>query len=214
LKLKQGVYIIAPLEAGKFGASNHTVHSFVIASQLVHPYYVSHWSALSYHGLTEQTPPHVYITTTKPRNRKEILNVSFVFVTVSKRKMFGTKIVTIEDKPVKISSVEKTVVDCLDHPEHCGGINEIAKAIYFEHERLDFESIVEMARKMKNKTILKRLGYILEAFSFEQYLHLFSVEDVSKGYSKLDPKLPKKSKTNEKWKLHVNSQIDPRMWKG
>ena len=214
LKLKQGVYIIAPLEAGKFGASNYTVHSFVIASHLVNPYYVSHWSALNYHGLSEQTPPNVYITTTKPRNRKKILNVSFVFVTVSKPKMFGIKTIKIENHPVNISSVEKTIVDCLDHPEHCGGIKEIAKTIYFEHENLDFTSIVKMARMMRNKTILKRLGYILEIFSFEQYLDSFRPKDVSKGYSKLDPKLPKKGKINEKWKLYVNSKIDPMMWKG
>ena len=67
---------------------------------------------------------------------------------------------------------------------------------------------------MRNKTILKRLGYILEIFSFEQYLDSFRPKDVSKGYSKLDPKLPKKGKINEKWKLYVNSKIDPMMWKG
>lgn len=212
MKLKQGVYIIAPLEAGKFGANSHTVHSFVIASHLVRPYYISHWSALNYHGLTEQTPPCVYITTTKPRNRKKILNVEFVFVTVPKRKMFGLKTIKVEDNPVKISTREKTVVDCLDHPEHCGGINEIAKVIYFEHENLDFGKIAIIAKKMQNKTITKRLGYLLEKFGFEQYFDLLTNNDISKGYSKLDPKLPKKGKTNEKWKLYINSLIDPKMW--
>ncbi|WGM89890.1 MAG: type IV toxin-antitoxin system AbiEi family antitoxin [Candidatus Bathyarchaeum tardum] len=202
------------MDAGQFGANNYTVHSFVIASYLVTPYYVSHWSALNYHGLSEQTPPHVYIATTKPRNRKKILNVDFVFVTVSKRKMFGIQTVKIDNHPVNISSVEKTIVDCLDHPEHCGGIAEIAKSIYFEHDNLDFNFIIKMARMMKNKTILKRLGYVLETFNFDQHLDLFNPNDISKGYSKLDPKMPKKGKINEKWKLYINSKIDSRMWKG
>lgn len=50
----------------------------------------------------------------------------------------------------------------MDHPEHSGGIDEIAKAIYFYHEELDFVKIREYALKMRNITIFKRMGYILD----------------------------------------------------
>ena len=212
LKIKKGLYMIVPLEAGELGARSYTVHSFVIASHLIDPSYISHWSALNYHGLTEQTPPAVYITTTKPRNRKNILDIEFVFVTVHERKMFGTTEVKVENSPVKISTPEKTMVDCLDHPEHCGGIEEVAKAIYFEHKNLDFKKIVDMMRKMGNRTIIKRLGYLLERLGLHEYDNLLTGLKISKGYSCLDPKLPKKGKINERWKLRVNIKIDPEQW--
>lgn len=212
LKIKRGLYMIAPLEAGELGARSYTVHSFVIASHLVEPYYISHWSGLNYHGLTEQTPPAVYITTTKPRNRKKILDIEFVFVTVSERKMFGTTDVKIENAVVRISNPEKTIVDCLDHSEHCGGIEEVTKAIYFEHKNMDFSKIVKMSKKSGNKTVIKRLGYILEKMEISDYDYLLTGFKLSKGYSVLEPKVPNKGKINERWKLYVNVKIDPKQW--
>lgn len=212
IRLKVGLYMIAPLEAGEKGAQNYTVHSFIIASHLVEPYYIGHWSALNYYGYTEQTPPAVYITTTKPRNRRHILDTEFIFVTVIERKMFGTTTTEIEYNPVKISTPEKTIADCLDHPEHCGGIEEVAKALYFEHHHLDLEKITRNAEKMGNKTIIKRLGYLVDTLKLIEYRSLLEGIPLSKGYSDLDPKLPKKGKINNKWKLRINTKIEPQQW--
>jgi predicted transcriptional regulator of viral defense system len=204
--------MIVPLEAGKLGSQSYTIHSFVIASHLVDPYYISHWSALNYYGYTEQTPPAVYISTTKPRNRKHILDTEFIFVAVTKRKMFSINVITIEDHSVKISSPEKTIADCLDHPEHCGGILEVAKALYFEHESLDLGEILQAAERMGNKTIIKRLGYLLETFGYKRYMDFFDDHELSKGYSTLDPGKPKNGKINEKWRLLINTKVDPGEW--
>ena len=121
LKIRKGVYVIAPLEAGERGASSYTIHSFVIGSVLVSPYYVGYWSALNHHGLTDQTPPAVYVATTRPKNSRRILDIEFRFVTIRRSKMFGIMEIELEKRKVRISSPEKTIVDCLDHPEHSGG---------------------------------------------------------------------------------------------
>lgn len=212
IRIKKGVYLIAPLDAGELGANSYTVHSFAIGSRLVDPYYISHWSALNYYGFTEQTPSAVYIATTKPRNKKKILDSIFVFVTLNDRKMFGFTSVNVDKYKVNISTPEKTIVDCLDHPEHCGGIEEIAKAIFFEHEELDFSKITSIAKKMGNKTVIKRLGYLLDLFDFTTYLSYLDDITLSNGYSKLDPKTLKKGKINERWKLYINVIINPKQW--
>ena len=212
LRLKNGVYMIAPLEAGELGAQSHTVHGFVLASHLVKPYYVSHWSALNYHGLTEQTPPAVYVASTKPRNRRKILDTEFVFVKVAERKMFGVTEVKIEGTPVNISTPEKTVVDCLDHPEHCGGIEEVASAIYFEHQSLDFNEVASMAKQMRNGAILKRLGYLLETLKLESDSEILGNPKLSKGYARLDTKRPGEGRINERWRIIVNAVIEPGRW--
>lgn len=212
LKIRKGVYAIVPFEAGELGASSYTIHSFVIASLLIEPYYIGYWSALNHHGLTDQTPPAVYIATTKPRNSRRILDIQFRFVTIPGRKMFGIKETEIEKRNVRISSPEKTIVDCLDHPEHCGGVEEVAKGLYFAKDEIDFQKVVLFAQKIGNRAVLKRLGYMAETLKLAEYSDLLSTAKLSAGYSLLDPTLPKRGQIKEKWKLVLNTPIDPIRW--
>lgn len=214
LKIKNGVYMIVPLDAGELGAKAYTVHSFVLASYLVTPYYIGYWSALNYHGMTEQTPSSVYVATTKARHTKHILNNEFKFVTMHKQKFFGISETEIEHKTIKMSDPEKTIVDCLDHPEHCGGIEEVAKSLYFS-KRLNQQLLVNHCINMGNTTITKRLGYISEITGlFDLLSVLGNVRISTSSYSILDPKLPSiKSKINERWKLRINAKINPDSWR-
>ncbi|MDR1993656.1 MAG: transcriptional regulator [Nitrososphaerota archaeon] len=212
LKIKNGTYLITPLDAGEKGAANYTLHSFVIASVLVEPYYIAYGSALNYHGLTDQPPPTVYVATTKHRNSKTILNTKFRFVTISPNKMFGTEETTVENRKIKISSIEKTLIDCLDHPEHCGGIEEIAKALFFTKNEIDQTKLVDFAQKLGNKTVIKRLGYLSEIMELEKTFDLLSHFPLSAGYSLLDCSVKKRGPIVERWKLVINVIIDSSKW--
>ncbi len=57
---------------------------------------------------------------------------------------------------------EKTIVDGLDHPEHAGSIIEVRKALWRGRAELDFERLVDYSLRMKNRAIIKRLGFLLE----------------------------------------------------
>jgi len=213
LPLKRGLYAIVPLDIGVKGADSFILHNFVIASHLVDPYYIGYWSALNYHGLTEQIPRTTFIATTKSKLPLEILGADYYFVGIGKKKFFGFERIDIEGFKVNISNPEKTIADCLDHPEHCGGIDEIARAIYFNHEELDLKKVYTYAERMGNLTILKRLGYILEVTGlFERYKGIFSRFKPSKGYPALDPLSVKKGKHNSRWGLLVNVDLKPEGW--
>ena len=213
LKLKRGLYIIVPLDIGVKGADSFIVHNFVIASKLVEPYYIGYWSALNYYGFSDQIPQATFIATTKARKGLEILNASYVFVQVSKSRFFGTSEIAIDGEKVKISDKNKTIADCLDHPEHSGGIDEIARSIYFSIDEIDINKIVRYALKMGNVTIIKRLGYILDACDLlDKYKAAFSKIKLSKGYSLLDPLAPGKGKHNKKWMLLINRDLNPERW--
>ena len=62
---------------------------------------------------------------------------------VSESRFFGISEIEIEGEKIRISDKNKTIADCLDHPGHGGGIDEIARSIYFSIEEIDI--IVEMA---------------------------------------------------------------------
>ncbi len=213
LPLKRGLYAIVPLDVGVKGADSFILHNFVIASHLVEPYYIGYWSALNHHGLSEQIPRTTFIATTKPKMHLNILDSDYYFVTIEKRKFFGSLEIEIDGWKISISTPEKTIADCLDHPEHSGGIDEVAKAIYFNQKDFDFAKIYEFAKRMENLTILKRLGYILEIASLlDTYKDVFKRFTPSKGYPALDPISPRKGRHNSRWGLLVNVELDPQRW--
>ena len=76
--LRQNGWIVS-LRRGLYALSSTVpsiapVHEFEIAMALVSPAAISHWSALHYHGLTEQVPRKVFVLTTTetsvPRMRR------------------------------------------------------------------------------------------------------------------------------------------------
>lgn len=213
LPLKRGLYAFVPLDVGVRGADAFVVHNFVIASALVEPYYIGFWSALNHYGLTEQIPRTTFVATTRPRHPVEALDAEYVFIRLTDRKFFGWADVDIDGYQVHVSDPEKTVADCLDHPEHCGGIEQIARAIFFNHEEFDMARVVDDARRMGNNTILKRLGYILQVTGLlERYAGLFEDFRPSAGFGKLDPLSPRSGRHDTRWGLLANFRLDPEGW--
>ncbi len=212
LKIRKGVYAIAPLESGEMGAASYTLHSLVIASILIKPYFIGYWSALNHLGLTDATPPDVYVATTRSRNTCTILGSNFRFVTISRRKMFGVEEAVVENRKVLVSSKEKAVADCLDHPEHSAGVDDIAKAIYFHREEIDAKKLVSFAKRLGNSAVIKRLGYIAEILGLDDLSGLVSGINLGSGYSLLDPTLPKRGHIKERWRLVLNATIDEARW--
>ncbi|KXB07609.1 transcriptional regulator, partial [candidate division MSBL1 archaeon SCGC-AAA382M17] len=126
-RMQRGKYVIVPLEAGESGT--FTEHEFLIASELVSPYYIGFLSALNFHGLTEQTPISVFVATTKRVRNRTIHNIPYYFVTLKEEKFFGTKEYSVAGKTVIISDPEKTLIDCLDHLEYSGGIEQVVNGL-------------------------------------------------------------------------------------
>lgn len=204
IRLSRGKYLIVPLEAGV--ESKYTEHEFVIASHLTDPYYIGYWSALNFHGYTEQIPFTVSVATTNRLKRRTILDTRFWFITITEKKFFGYKQENIANSKVNISDKEKTIADCLDHPEYCGGISEVAKALWNAKDEASIEKIIDYSITMGNSTILKRLGFLTELLDIK-----ISKDDMEKirsnlkkGYTTLDPIEKKKGHYSIEWGLLVN----------
>lgn len=207
LKLKKGLFVIVPLDVGIAGARAYAVPDFVIPQYLVKKYYISYGSALNYHGFSEQLLREVAVATSQAKKPVQLINSKIIFIHLKNKKFFGIKTIRMEGKEIKIANKEKTIIDCLEKPQFCGGIEEIAKAIYFNFEELNVNQLIAYAKKMNNSCILKRLGYLLEK------LKGVSIKArLSKNYCWLDPLGKKKGKYNDKWKIIINNKINPHTW--
>jgi len=209
-RLERGTYLIVPLEAGL--DRRWSADPFLVASYLVDPCTIGYWSALSHWNLTEQLPRAVYVQTTdrKHQREKDVLGVRFVFVTLSAHRFFGFRPQWFDGHKVPVTDVEKTLVDCLDRTDLCGGIVEAAKGVRigWQEGRLDSERLVSYALRMGNRAVIKRFGFIVETLGLasSQETERWRAQ-LSSGYSPLDPQLPKEGRYDSRWRLLVN--LDP-----
>ena len=202
-RVAHGKYLILPLAAGENAV--YTAHEFVIASALVEPMYVGYWSALNHHGLTEQVPRTVYIVTTTRAQEREIHGVTYRPVTVTEQKFFGYQPTAVESNQVNISSIEKTLVDCADHPEFCGGISELAKAMHNAVDmRCSWERVVECLRRVGNGAATKRLVYLADQLDIDLPEYDEFVESFTTGYPLLDPTREATGTRDSTYQLRLN----------
>ncbi|MDZ7688655.1 MAG: type IV toxin-antitoxin system AbiEi family antitoxin [Halobacteriales archaeon] len=200
-RLKGGTYLIVPLEAGEEG--RYTEHEFVIASHLAEPMYISYWSALNYHDLTEQVPTTVFSATTEKAPEREIHGVTYKFVTVTEDKFFGYRKTDISAHKINVATPEKAVVDCSDHPEYCGGITELAKAVR-KLDELDKGKLSEFLLRQGNGAAVKRVVYLADLYGIELSRREELEEEFTKGYSKLEPTRTEDGKHSHKYRLKLN----------
>jgi len=199
IRLKEGLYLIVPLEAGP--ESVYSEHEFIIASHLATRYYIGFWSALNFHGFTEQTPYTVFVASPKAVRNREVLGVKYRFVHVADKRMFGFREYPIANSRVNVSDKEKTIVDCLANPGLCGGLVEPMKPLV-AGEKLDYELLTDYATRTGGAA-LKRTGFLLEK------LGLYTLPPkVNKGYVYLDPAGPKTGKSNSRWGIIENISVE------
>jgi len=199
-RIEKGKYMVIPLGARK---GEYTLNEFIIGSLLVNPSAIAYWSALNYHGLTEQIPTTVFVQTTSRKKKREleIFGVRYRIVKIKEGKFFGIERIWLDEFQVNVTDKEKTIVDCLDKPGLCGGVIEIAKAL--KHGEFNFERLSEYAVKIGNSGVVRRLGYLCEILGLQINLP----EIKAKNYLLLDPTMPKKGETNGKWRLIINLDI-------
>lgn len=202
-RIEKGKYLLIPLTVDL--NKPYTENQFVIASKLIAPYYIGYWSMLHYYGYTEQLINTVFIASPKKKSSFSISGVNYKFVRINLRKMFGMTEVKINEVPIKVSDKEKTLIDCLDHPEYCGGISEAVKGIWNARDEIEFVRLLDYTKKIENSTVAKRLGYLLEILELNKRIDIKNLKKiVGKGFSLLEPLHAKKGRYNSQWNLLVN----------
>jgi len=196
--------LVRPVEAGKYlllGYQPERVlsNSHFIATRLVHPAYVSFWSALHFHSLTEQVPRTIFVATTRKHRRLDFDGAAFVFVHLAPHKFFGYQREMIADLPVLVADVEKALVDSLDQLRYAGGLFEVAKAIHNARAQLDLQRLVDYANRMCNRSLGSRLGYLLNQFG--QPVEGLSL---SQSHVLLDPESKPQGSYDQRWRVRIN----------
>lgn len=206
IRIEKAKYLIVPPEAWKTG--EYTEEGIILASQIVKPYYISYWTALSFYGWTEQPSRTIFIATKKPKKTIELQGTNFRFVRLRSNRFFGFNEQWVGNQKVSVADKEKTIVDCLDQPRYCGEIVEAVKGIWNGRHDISFDKIVDYARSMNNGAIVKRLGFIMDVLAIQKPKpRKEMMKDMTSGYVALDPGSNVKGTHNKEWNLRVNVNV-------
>jgi len=203
LRIEKGKYLIIPPEAWKTGA--YTEEGIIIASQLVEPYYLSYWTALCFHGWTEQPSRTIFVASTKLKRAIAIHGITIRFVKLRPARFFGFEPHWVGNQKVVVAEKEKAIVDCLDQPRYSGEIAEVAKGLWNGRDDLDFSKLLEYARRMRNGAIVKRIGLLLDILDLkEPRARKEALKHVTPTVVRLDPGRDAGGKVNDEWNVLVN----------
>lgn len=169
IRVERGIYTVVP-RAARGGWQEHP---FVVAAGLapVPHYYISYWSALSYHGLTEQLPLTVHVVLrerSKPPVAFQGRTYHFVHRAASGFGDFRVEqlgalngAATVE---VNVATPEQALLDAFDDEHLAGGFAEVAKALRrgLQDQRVSAESLAEAAASRSSQAVIARLGFALE----------------------------------------------------
>ena len=211
LPIERGKYLVVPrAAAGSWGE-----HPFVVAAGIAPgDYYLSFWSALSYHRLTEQVPRIVYVALCGGRKAEvRFQGWRYRFVTLSPAKWYGhapAEFAALNGATrvdVEIAEPEKAVLDSLDEEQLAGGFPEIVKALQrgFQNGVLTGSRLVAYAQRYPNAAVVARLGYLLQRLKRPEAEALRPIAGRLKHPVFLSLRAPREAtRFDPTWRLNVN----------
>lgn len=208
-RIKKGVYIAIPADDT---TGDLTIEdSWILVNSLYSPGYIAGFSAIKHWDFTEQLfETTTFFTIKKIKDRYPVIGDSrFDLKTIASHKNFGTKNVWRGNVKIPVSDATKTIIDILDDPTVVGGMR-IVQDVFLEYKKskyFDLDKLILYAEKMKNKTIFKRFGFLMELLNRKDLVEQYDLPSkISSGYTLFDPGL-KCDRIIRRWNLRV-----PEIW--
>lgn len=205
-RLKPGLFVLVPFELGK--ERQYLGSPLVVAREIMNgdDYYLSHATAMEIHGMLTQPQLVVTVTTLKPRRPLTTLGVQFRFVRCQPRHLFGlTEHWVTKQERVRVSDLERTIIDGLKQPEHCGGLTEVAKGLWIRRRDVNVDRLMRYGKRIGVGAVLRRLGFLLETYEMAGAQDLERLrKELTATYVRLDPVLPAEGKRLRRWRLQLN----------
>ncbi len=151
--------------------------------------YISHLSAMEYHGLSNRIPVKLYLSSPggkqwteygKDKMKKDLKDSYQDYIDNKMPKLLRTKLKkigrkeiqrfgslhlgaykSVQDRTMRVATIGRTFLDMLRNPELCGGINHVLE-VYTEHAEAYTRLIIDEIEQHGSSIDKVRAGYILD----------------------------------------------------
>lgn len=155
-----GVYFLIPAERGPMGAGRS--NPLALASRIADPYYIGFGTAAVHLRLAESSERTIYLVTPTRLRGRRIGSEQVRIVNPAPSKFFGFESVDIQGHKVMLSDREKTVIDCIDHPELAGGMSGAAAVLLRASARLDWSKALHYMERIESIALMQRFGWMAD----------------------------------------------------
>lgn len=204
-RIKPGIFLILQMGQESTQLDNWPIIAHFLVGQS--QYFISHYSAMRLHGMTTHPLMTVIVTLSKRNRPKKVHNLSYQFIYSKPDRFWGISELWItKQEKVCVSDLERTILDCLERPDLCGGAKEIIKGIWGKQKQIDWNKLAHYANKYHSKAAVKRLGFILEKLNLgAQCIPLLEkIISSRKDYVLLDPSASNIGHYINRWWLRIN----------
>jgi len=151
--VKRNLYVTISFETNQPGANRYK-----IASSITKGAYVSHHTAFEYYGCANQVYYKVYTSGKKRFAEFEYDDITYAYI--APRIDVG---VSIKEDDIRITSMERTIVDSINDFEKIAGIEELLRCLnlvpYANEDKLLY-----FLRQYNKQFLYQKTGYILEHY--------------------------------------------------
>jgi predicted transcriptional regulator of viral defense system len=179
---------------------------FEIASQITPSAYLSYHAALEYYGLANQVFYELYVSSEERFNNFEYEGISYTYC------QSGISLGVVNppmDSMVKVTDLERTIVDCIDSIGRSGGLEELVMCFslitYLKEEQL-----LTYLDAYQKQFLFQKAGFILSYFQKEMKLSDDFFKECRQKIGKSIRYLSDTDESNiyhKEWKLYAPENI-------
>ncbi len=130
---------------------------FEIASNISNSSFLCYHSALEYYGIANQVCNDITVGSLTKFNNFIFGDHEFVY----KRAKSTKFVLDVASEGIRVTSLEKTIVDCIDEINFSGGIEEVLNALE-QIKYLNEDKLIEILEESDKIYLYQKVGYLLE----------------------------------------------------
>lgn len=171
-RIRRDLYAVISLETGQ-----PIPNRYQIASHVAEDAYISHHSAFEYYGYANQVFYEVYMA-----SKKRVRPFSYDGIDYQCVAYRGPKGIVEMDNDVRVTSLERTVIDSIADFTKIGGMEELLRCLLLV-PTLSSEKLLESLELYECGKLYQKTGYILEHFQKDMGLPETFFEECEKHIS-------------------------------
>ena len=218
LRVRRELYAVIPSGSS---AKTFPVDPYLLTSKMTKDSVLAYHTALSFHGKVYSLNNYQYYLTRNKSQPLNFQNYRFTGVSIPKplikigKEMFEVNSYSLSGATIKVTTLERTLVDVLARPELTGSWEEIWRSLK-SIEFFDLDKVLQYTVLLENRTTASKVGFFLE----QNREQLMVEEEYLKKLSELRPKQPHYLNRNnqtgnqliKKWNLIVPEEILQESW--
>ena len=155
VSIRKNLYGALDLASGNVLASRYEIATATSSTS-----YLSHHTALEFHGIANQVFFEVTIASEEKLRPFEYDGIAYR--PIKSKGRYGV-IVPPNAPKVRVTDIERTIIDCISDIDLAGGVEELLKSIELIPE-LNEDRLIEYLEMYNQRNLWQRAGYVLESF--------------------------------------------------